>query len=112
MPFSPVLRVASKTVGATQVVAVTGEFDVSSVDSVRNALDQALSKRPQTLVLDLSRLDFCDSSGVHLVVDIERRAGEQGTRFTVVRPTGAAWRVFELSRVDDRLEFVGSDGVA
>ena len=109
MPPSSVLGIEPSHQGTTRVVAITGELDLSSVGSVQQAIDIALSERPETVVLDLSGLAFCDSSGIHLVVTNHRRVAEQGARLIVVRPTGAAWRVFELCHIDDSVQFVDSN---
>ncbi|MEX1142046.1 MAG: STAS domain-containing protein [Thermoleophilaceae bacterium] len=108
MPLSPVIRVESTLRGAARVVAVAGELDISSVARIRQALDDAIAERPEELVLDLSGLEFCDSSGIHLVVETNERAAQDGIHFSIVRPTGPAWRVFEVCRIEGDLDFVDS----
>jgi anti-sigma B factor antagonist len=105
MPSS-LLQVKSSAQGTTRVVAVTGELDVASVKRVENAIDVALSEQPETVVLDLGALSFCDSSGIRLALAAERRATAQGVRFVVVRPVGTARRVFDICRLDGRLTLV------
>lgn len=98
MPSS-VLQVKRSSQGTTRVVLATGELDVASVRRVQAAVDGALAERPETVVLDLSELSFCDSSGIRLAESAQRRAAAQGVRFVVVRPVGAARRVFEICDV-------------
>jgi len=95
--------------GTTQLVVVRGEIDLSCVDSIRKATDAALSQGPETVILDLSAITFCDSSGIELVVRCHRRAQAQGVRLVVVRPTGPAWRPFEICNIDREVQFVDSD---
>jgi anti-sigma B factor antagonist len=102
-------HVESSTKGKTQLVRVYGEIDLASVDELRGAIDAALEPGPETLVLDLSEIAFCDSTGIHLVVTSHRRATEQGTRLVVVRPTGPASRTFEICQLDREVELVSSD---
>jgi anti-sigma B factor antagonist len=109
MPPSSTLEINSLAQGTTHIVAVAGDLDLSSVEAVRGAIDEALAERPETVLLDLSGLVFCDSTGIHLVVAGHKRATERGVRFIVVRPTGPAWRVFELCRIDGTVQFVGSN---
>jgi anti-anti-sigma factor len=94
--------------GTTGLVAVRGEIDLSSVDRIRRAIDAALSSRPETVVLDLSEISFCDSSGIHLVVTAHHRAKGCGVRLVVVRPSGAAWRAFEICQIQREVRFVDS----
>jgi anti-sigma B factor antagonist len=87
-------------------IAVRGEIDPSSVDKVRAAIDRALAASPEIVLLDLSRIAFCDSSGLRMVVGSHRRARAHGGRLVVVRPVGPAWRTFEICRIDLEVEFV------
>jgi anti-anti-sigma factor len=112
MPISPLIDVQTDVLGTTRVIAVGGEIDLASVDAVRHAVDVALSQCPETVVLDLSEILFCDSSGIHMVVASHRRATEHGIRFVVVRPTGSAWRSFELCNIDRQVTFISAgDGI-
>ncbi|HEX2161106.1 MAG TPA: STAS domain-containing protein [Thermoleophilaceae bacterium] len=108
MQSSSLVELESSVQGTAHVVAVRGEIDLSSIDAVRRAVDVALSQRPETVVVDLSRIAFCDSSGIELVVKTHRRAIGQGTRLVVVRPNGPAWRPFELCQIDREVHFVTS----
>ena len=112
MPFSSVLQVHLDGQGATQLVTAVGELDRSSVQEIQHAIHGALAKGPETVVLDLSGLTFCDSSGIHLVVHSHRRVTEDGAKFVAVRPTGAAWRPFELCGLDGHVWFVHSQDAA
>jgi anti-sigma B factor antagonist len=105
----PVLRAQLSPQGTTEVVTVSGEMDISTVAQVGTLLDRALDKRPEILFLDLSEIEFCDSSGVHLVVKTHHRAEAQRTRFRVMPPTGPARRVFEICAIDEFVTFVTAD---
>lgn len=113
MPSSPLVEVESSVHGTTRVIAVRGEIDVSSIDEVRRAVDAALAQRPEIVLLDLSEIAFCDSSGIELVVRSHRRAARQGGRLVVVRPNGPAWRPFEVCQIHREVHFVASpDGAS
>lgn len=100
------IRVQSRVQGTTRLVAVQGEMDMSSVGKVKHAIDAAVAERPETIVLDLSAVDFCDSSAIQLVVASHRRATERGMRFVAIRPNGRAWRAFEICNIDRQVPFV------
>jgi anti-sigma B factor antagonist len=108
MAVRPLLSVSSNTQGTTQIVVVTGELDIASIDRVGSAVDRALADDPETVLLDLSQVDFCDSSGVHLVLRTHRRTQGSRTHLRVVPPTGTARRVFDICCVEDYVTFVSS----
>ena len=84
-------------VGDVCVVALLGEHDLTTIDSVRAAVAQA---RPQglPLVLDLCGAAFIDSSVLNLVVQLSREAQQPGQAgFAVAaRPGSHPARLFDL----------------
>ena len=91
-----VLQVEWSDQGTTRVVVATGELDVASAQRLRKEVDRAIADRPETVVLDLTGLAFCDSSGVRLTRSAQRHAAAQGVRFVALRPREPICRVFEI----------------
>jgi anti-anti-sigma factor len=89
------------------LIALSGELDLSGAP----ALDQeiaALSRRPevQRVILDLRGLEFLDSSGLRVVALAERLLSASGRSLVLVRGREPVQRVFEITRLVERLEFV------
>jgi anti-anti-sigma factor len=59
--------------------------DPAEQRDVRDTILEALKRRPVRLVLDLSRLSFIDSSGVHVLTEAVQRSAEQDTRLMMCR---------------------------
>jgi anti-sigma B factor antagonist len=93
--------------GTVAVVAPTGELDLSGAAILEAELER-LAAEPDlaTVVLDMRGLQFMDSSGLRLVVLADMRAREAGRRFVLVRGTETVHRVFEITRMNERLDFV------
>ncbi len=93
--------------GTVAVVAPTGELDISGATILEAELER-LATDPElgSVVLDLRGLEFMDSSGLRLVVLADMRAREAGRRFALIRGGETVHRVFEITRMSDRLEFV------
>ena len=83
-----------------------GELDLSTVTKVQDALQRVEATPPPVIVLDLSKLTFLDSTGLRCLVTADRRARESGRRIVIVRGPDAVQRVFEITRLDERLELV------
>lgn len=95
--------------GEVAVIALTGELDVAGSALIEREIDRVLADHgPRSLVLDLSRLDFMDSTGLRTVVLADERASADGRAFALVRGTPDVHRVFEITRMTDRLRFLGS----
>lgn len=60
--------------GPIESIVVTGEIDLSNVDSLDEALRGALSGESPSCLLDLSELTFMDSSVVHSLIRWSKEA--------------------------------------
>jgi anti-anti-sigma factor len=58
------------------------------------------------VILDLSDLTFMDSSGLHEIITAHARAAEKHCRMVLVPGSREVQRIFELTGVGRRLEFV------
>jgi len=84
-------------------IVVRGDVDMTTGDRLEEALLRAEEQAPATLTLDLSEVEFFDSTGLQLLLDADLRAGTDGRRLVVVVGDGEAARVLELAQVADRL---------
>jgi anti-anti-sigma factor len=94
--------------GLVRVVLV-GELDLSTVAKVQEELRRVEESQAPTVVIDLSRLTFLDSTGLRCIVTADERAREAGLRIVVVRGPDPVQRVFSITRLEERLEMVDDD---
>jgi anti-sigma B factor antagonist len=103
------LELDSRREGVVAVLCARGELDMASAPELDAALVRlAAEDGLEAVVLDLSGLDFMDSSGLRTVVVAARRAAEQGVRFALVRGGEPVHRVFDITRMTERLTWVTS----
>jgi anti-anti-sigma factor len=93
--------------GAVSFVTLRGELDLLSTAELEPELER-LADEPgiDVVALDLRELEFLDSSGLRLIVIAERSLRECGRRLVLVRGPQPVQRVFEITRMTERLEFV------
>ena len=105
----PTLEFETTRDGSVAIVAPTGELDLSGATILEAELDR-LAADPELagIVLDLRGLEFLDSSGLRLVVLADMQAREAGRRFSLIRGNETVHRVFEITRMSERLDFVDS----
>jgi anti-sigma B factor antagonist len=90
------------------VVAVTGELDLAVAGKLESCIAGLGIASGETLVVDLSQLDFLDSTGLRVLVMAHHRAEQEGWRFVLIRGPEPVARIFELTRMDQQLEIVPS----
>ncbi len=87
------------------MLAFEGDLDVMTVEEAGDAVRDAQAGGA-TVVLDFRGLRFMDSSGLRVVLEAQRRAGDGGGRLLVAPGEGAVRRVFDLSGIGDLVELV------
>lgn len=87
--------------GATSIIEVAGELDLSNVDALAGCL--SVFGAGDRIVLDLSNLEFIDSQGISVLVHTCARGVHVTCR---VRP-GAVRRALEVCGLDAILTFEG-----
>ncbi|MEV0002842.1 STAS domain-containing protein [Micromonospora sp. NPDC050980] len=64
---------------AAPVVSVAGDLAYATAAPLRAEVDRLLAGRPATLVLDFGGLQFCDSTGLSVIVHAWREGQQDGT---------------------------------
>jgi anti-anti-sigma factor len=94
------LLVEVREEGSNAVVTPAGELDHHTADLLREPLEGLLSKGISKLVVDCTRLEFCDSTGLNVLLGARLKAESAGgvVRLAGMRPVVA--RVFEITGAD------------
>jgi anti-sigma B factor antagonist len=82
-------------------VAVKGEVDIADARALEDALQKAIITSVGAFVIDLSDLEFIDSSGLHVLHRARDLLGREDRQLAVVCPHGAVRRIFELSGLSE-----------
>jgi anti-sigma B factor antagonist len=87
-----------REVGGMSIVSAPEEIDVGNSARFRAATLAAGSLHP-TLIIDLSGTEFCDSSGLSVLVRALRRAQSEGGEVRLVVTTAAVLRILSVTGV-------------
>jgi anti-anti-sigma factor len=100
------LSLETSMAGRVAVVALHGELDLAGAAALEHELSQLESEPPEAVVLDLRRVEFMDSSGLRVIAVASQRAADRGVRLALVPGGDQVMRVFEITRMRERLDFV------
>jgi anti-sigma B factor antagonist len=81
-----------------QVVALGGDVDLASSPEAREAILGGLAR--SSVLVDLSDVDYIDSSGVASLVEGYQSAKDKDRRFGLIGVSEAALMVLQLARLD------------
>jgi anti-sigma B factor antagonist len=98
------LGLRSERDGDTHVIALLGELDIAGAPALEEELLRVEATDAEKIVVDLSSLEFIDSTGIRLVVMAADRCGDNG-RLTLLRGPKQVHRVFEITDLAARLPF-------
>jgi anti-sigma B factor antagonist len=83
------------------VVATPAEIDITTTDQLHGVLLDAAIRGHATVVVDMSRTQFCDSSGLHVLLRAHQRAVADGGELRLVLPgDGPVPRIVTLMCLD------------
>jgi anti-sigma B factor antagonist len=100
------LTIVSERRGSTHHVAPAGELDIATSEALERAMLEAEQGDAETIVLDLSRLEFIDSTGLRLVIDANARCGGPDGRLRVIAGAPAVERLLDLVGLRERLPLI------
>jgi len=76
-----------------------GDFDYGGGSTFLAARERVLAEQPAACVLDLSEVEFLDSTGLGLMLSLAKEYSETGGKLVLV-PSEPVSRVLELTRLD------------
>ena len=84
--------------GGLLVIRITGEIDHHSAVEMRKGIDgEIFEKKPARLILDLSAVDFMDSSGLGLVLGRYASIQKVGGELVVLNPSERVMKILRLA---------------
>ena len=110
------MKISARRIETSTILDVSGNIDMSNSPEMRKALLRELrEKGVSRVVLNLSGVDYIDSSGVASLVEGLKVSRESGSRFLLFGLSDSAREVLKISRLlklfeifDDEAQAMGS----
>jgi anti-sigma B factor antagonist len=93
----PELSITVSDDGAAVTVRLVGELDIDTAADLRLALAGHPDRPGSRMVMDLSGLGFCDSSGLGALVSLRRRVAATGGSLDVIGAAGQVQQLFDYT---------------
>lgn len=97
------LTIVRRTGAWGETLVLAGEIDFASAPALERALRDVERAMPRRVVLDLAALDFLDSTALHLLIEAQRRAENDGHELILTHVPAHAQRLFALTGLGARL---------
>ena len=104
-------RIERRAQGATALIRLIGEFDLSCEQPFEEKLAAALDPLTSQLVVDLCELTFIDSVRLRMLLSLENRSRAEDFALVVICGEGQVREVLKLSGLDGLLPLVDPSGI-
>lgn len=93
------MKIETRAAGTATILVLSGEVDLRHSPSLRKALMELMLEK-RAVAVDLSKVEYIDSSGIAGLVEAYQMARKNGTRFALAAISDPVRRVLQLARLD------------
>jgi anti-sigma B factor antagonist len=90
-------------------MAISGEIDLYTAPRLQAEFSRLLENGPDRVVIDMSGVEFCDSTGMNVLLSALKRMRERGGVLEVAAPRPAVRKILQVTGLDS--VFVVHDAV-
>lgn len=95
------MKLYAHEINGTLRLIFSGELDHHSARGVMRNIEELVDEHcPRTCIVDLGQLTFMDSSGIAVVLKVNKLMQDTGGRAWVENPEGQPLRVLDASGID------------
>lgn len=91
------LKVEFRHLGRSAVLTPAGELDHHTADLLRELLEKSVEDGTPRIVVDCSQLEFCDSTGLNVLLGARLKAEAAGGGVHLAAMGSVVARVFEIT---------------
>ncbi|MBQ7603205.1 MAG: anti-sigma factor antagonist [Clostridia bacterium] len=96
------MQIQSKLYKDILYLSLSGELDENSAGYVRANLDEQMSSNfYKQIIIDLSQLDFMDSTGIGVLLGRYKKMKQRGIPIYISNPSKQADKIFRMSALYD-----------
>lgn len=86
------------------LVKLIGDLDVYSIDDFSKFCDESLKEKNQNLIVDLEKLDYIDSTGLGMFINIYKDQKEKNKTVKIINAKENIKKLFKITDISDLFE--------
>ena len=96
------LNVSSRSQGDHAIVIATGEIDLYTAPRLQSELAEVIANAAPAsrIVVDMSGVEFCDSTGMNILLSSLRQVRERGGELELAAPRPAVMKILQVTALD------------
>lgn len=100
------MAVKVETKSGLIVCRIEGEIDINSSPDIKKAFDKLISKKTPRIVINLSKVNYVDSSGLATLVEILKNMRTYGGKMRITNLSPKVRGLFEITKLDRLFEIL------
>ena len=101
------LQIETEEIQGAELVRLAGEVDLGNVGRLKSAMEPALNSG-RSLILDVSRLRYVDSTGLHAIIDAHQALQQADCQLVVVGASAGIAKVMRILHLDRLIPMASS----
>ncbi|MCA1658722.1 MAG: STAS domain-containing protein [Verrucomicrobiaceae bacterium] len=94
------------------VLPLEGEIDLDVSPRIAASLQEIIKRKPKTLVVDLTKVSYIDSSGLAVLIEAMQNVEKNGGKFALAGLQESVRPIFEIARLDQVFRIYPDAGAA
>ena len=102
------MKIKSRIYNSTLYVLLSGELDSNTAVYAREEMDKAFASGLfKQIIIDLSELEFMDSTGIGLLIGRYKKMQEKYVPIFICNPSSHAEKIFKMSGLYELMPKIG-----
>ena len=94
------MKITQSKVGDFTAVSIEGEVDLNSSPQLRKAFSDLIDKGMSKIIINFSKVDYIDSSGLATLIEMRQRMSKDQGRICLVEMSDKIKSLFEITKLD------------
>jgi anti-sigma B factor antagonist len=103
------IDVSVRSDSTATIITVRGEIDMVTAPALNAELGEVVQAEEGDVLVDLKDIAFIDSTGLHVLLNAQRRLVRQGHHLFVICEDGPVRRVIQLAKLEETLGLISSE---
>ncbi len=95
------MRFTTLNEGGIRIISLEGRMDLANSMKAESMLNEILGEGVSRIILDLEKLEFMSSSGLRIIISVEKRLRERGGKLVLLNMSETVEKLFNLTRLYD-----------
>lgn len=93
------LRIETRRVSGATALDLTGEVDSYNAPKLRERMERLIADGDAQIIINLSKVDYIDSTGIGMLVGSLKQASEAGGGIKIICPNKEVYRLFHITNL-------------